>query len=179
MNNTTNGTSTTPKYVKTIASNVAKSQIKKVATQKFLDTTAGKALGKMLFNSAHTVVSSACKTQAGKTIVAKTATGVAKKTLAGAASRSVVSASMKSNVVTAGIGLVLTSVGDIVQVCRGKQSGSEFAKKMAKNTAETGGGMAGSGIGAAVGSLVCPGVGTAIGGFLGGMFGSIGARCLC
>lgn len=159
------------KYAKEMASNAAKAQVKKIATKKFMETTAGKVAGKALYHSAHSAVDTACKMQVGKSIVAKTASGVVKKSVAGAASRSVVSSAMKGNVIAAGIGLTINSVGDVVQLCRGKQSGGEFAKNMAKNTLETGGGLAGSGAGAAIGSLILPGVGTAVGAFIGGIIG--------
>ena len=172
------GTSSVAQYAKTIAASAAKSQLKKVATQKILETTTGKAVGKAIYHTAHDTVSTICKAQVGKTIVAKTASGVIKKSVAGAASRSVVSAAMKSNIVTAGIGMAITSANDVVQFCRGKQSGGEFAKNMTKNAVETGGGLAGSGVGAAIGSLFCPGIGTAIGAFVGCMIGGCGARSL-
>lgn len=173
-----NGNSSVAKYAKAVVAGAAKSQAKQVAAQKFLETTAGKAVGKALYHTAHDAVSSACKAQLGKTVVAKTASGIVKKSVAGAASRSVVSAAMKGNVVTAGVGMLINSASDVVQFCRGKQSGGQFAKNIAKNAVETGGGLAGSAAGAAIGSAICPGIGTAVGAFIGCLCGGSGARSL-
>lgn len=161
---------------KTIGQNVVKNQLKEKATTEFLKTSVGKTAGKATYHGFKNVVDKVCGTQLGKTVVSKSATGVAGKSLYGAASRTVVSSTMKGCAIGAGVGFVINSTVDAVGLCRGKQSGKEFAKNMGKNAVETGGSLAGSGIGAAVGSLICPGVGTAVGGFLGGLIGGIGAR---
>ena len=68
-----------------------------------------------------------------------------------------------------------TTVPDVVNLCRGKISGREFAENTTSNAASVGGGWAGASAGAAIGSAICPGVGTVIGGIVGGLGGGMGA----
>lgn len=157
---------------------VAKSQAKKYATQQFLQTAAGKAASKTATQGFRMAVDTACRTQIGKTVVSKTATGLAAKPLYGAASRTVVTSAMKGNVIATGIGFGVNAIIDTVELVSGKQSEEEFKANMGKNAAEAGGSLAGSGLGAVVGSAICPGIGTVIGSFIGGLFGGMGARSL-
>lgn len=160
-----------------MAKSAAKSAAKRGISSAFMQTTAGKAVGSSVYHGTRQVVNAACATEVGKKAVASLASGVAEKSLAGAASRTVVSSAMKGNVVAAGVGMVISSVGDTKDYIDGKISGGQYAKRLGSNAAGVGGGVGGWAAGAAAGAVFGP-VGTVIGGFIGGVAGSAGASSL-
>lgn len=94
---------------------------------------------------------------------------------------------LRSNAITGLASVIVLSLGDVVNIFRGRISGAQLAKNVANTTVTVAGGglgwVGGSGagakIGGVIGSFIAPGVGTgvgaAVGGFLGGLVGSLGA----
>lgn len=115
------------------------------------------------------------KTEFGKQAITKTASLIAGKQVAGAAATNVVTKALRTNAVVSGVVFVGTTIPDVVDFCRGKISGAQFAENTTTNVAGVGGGWAGASAGAAIGSTICPGVGTVIGGIVGGICGGMGA----
>lgn len=101
----------------------------------------------------------------------------------GAAAMKSAAKMLRSNVITAGVSVVVLSSVDVVNIFRGRISGKQLFKNVVNTTSTVAGGTAGwvggatagAKIGAAVGSIF-PGPGTAIGaavgGFVGGLSGS-------
>lgn len=83
---------------------------------------------------------------------------------------------LRSNAITAGVSFVVLSSVDVVNIFRGRISGSQLFKNISNTAASVGGGTAGwvggAAAGAAIGSVI-PGIGTAIGGLVGGLAGAI------
>lgn len=149
-----------------------------VASQQILRTEGGRATATVVEKAMKNGIGIAMKTDIGTKVVEKTASAIAKKTVAGIAARNVLTRTMSSNVVTATVAGVVTSVPDTVRVFRGKITPKQYCKRLASNGAGIGGGCAGTWGGAAIGTMVCPGIGTAIGGFVGGLCGGIGGSSL-
>lgn len=82
---------------------------------------------------------------------------------------------LRSNAITAGVSIVVLSSVDVVNIFRGRISGTQLFKNITNTAASVGGGTAGwvgcAAAGAAIGSAV-PILGTAIGGFIGGLAGA-------
>lgn len=82
---------------------------------------------------------------------------------------------LRGNVVTGIATVAVMSVGDVVNIFRGRISGAQLFKNVVNTSAGVAGGvggwMGGASAGAAIGSVI-PGVGTAIGGIVGGLIGS-------
>ena len=147
-----------------------------IATQQFLRTQVGREAAAVATKAAKRMIDSACSTQVGEKIVTRTVAGMtgAGKGMAANAARVAGTKLLRTNMVTAAVCTVVTTVPDVVQACRGKMTWKEVGINSASNTAGIGGGAAGAWIGAAIGSVI-PGPGTAIGGFIGGMIGGIAA----
>lgn len=83
---------------------------------------------------------------------------------------------LRGNVVTGAVSVVVLSTFDIVNIFRGRISGSQLFKNVANTASTVAGGTAGwvggATAGAAIGSVI-PVVGTTIGGLIGGIAGSI------
>lgn len=149
-----------------------------VASQQFLRTATGKATSEAIRMTCKNGLNAAAKTELGKKAIEKTASTFAGKAVTGKLASSVLSRSMSTNVITAAACFGVSEVGEVVDLCRGKISGKQFAKNTIANGAGTGGGMGGTWAGAAVGSMICPGIGTVIGGIIGGIAGGIGGSSL-
>ena len=65
-----------------------------------------------------------------KKAIEKTASTFAGKTVTGKIASSVLSRGMSANVITSAASFGISEVGEIVNLCRGKISGKQFAKKM-------------------------------------------------
>lgn len=93
----------------------------------------------------------------------------------GAAAMKSASKLLRGNVVTGIATVAVMSVGDVVNIFRGRISAAQLFKNVVNTSAGVAGGvggwMGGAAAGAAVGSVV-PVVGTAVGGFVGGVLGS-------
>ena len=149
-----------------------------VASQQFLRTATGKASADAIRMTCKKGLNAAAKTQLGKKAIEKTASTFAGKTVTGKIASSVLSRGMSANVITSAASFGISEVGEIVNLCRGKISGKQFAKNTIANGAGTGGGMGGTWAGAAVGSMICPGIGTVVGGIIGGVVGGISSSTL-
>lgn len=146
-----------------------------VAAQQLLRTQVGRNFAAAATKAVKPVVQTAMKTELGKQAITKTASVIAGKQVTGIAATNVVAKALRTNAVVSGVVFVGTTIPDVVNLCRGKISGAEFAENTATNAAGVGGGWAGASVGAAVGSAICPGVGTVIGGIVGGIGGGMGA----
>lgn len=153
----------------------ASTMITGVAAQQLLRTHVGRNFASVATKSVKPVVQAAMKTELGKQMVAKTASVIVGKQVAGAAAANVVTKALRTNAVVSSVVFVGTTIPDVVNLCRGKISGAEFAENTTANAAGVGGGWAGASAGAAIGSMVCPVVGTVIGGIVGGIGGGLGA----
>ena len=93
----------------------------------------------------------------------------------GAAAMKSASKLLRGNAVTGIATVAIMSVGDVVNIFRGRISAAQLFKNVVNTSAGVAGGvggwMGGAAAGAAIGSAV-PIVGTAIGGFVGGLVGS-------
>ena len=82
---------------------------------------------------------------------------------------------LRGNVVTGIATVAVMSVGDVVNIFRGRISAAQLFKNVVNTSAGVAGGvggwMGGASAGAAIGSII-PGVGTAVGGIVGGLIGS-------
>lgn len=174
---------TTPKdaflsATKTCACTVASTMVTGVVTQQILRTSAGRSVMAATQVMAKKGINSAMKTSLGKKVVEKTVSAIGKKSIQGVAARNVLVRTMSSNVATAIVTGVVTSIPDTVNVVRGKITPKEYGKKLVTNGASIGGGCIGSWSGAAIGTMIFPGVGTAVGAFIGGVTGGIGTSSL-
>ncbi|MGG1618010.1 hypothetical protein ACIFQM_00415 [Paenibacillus sp. NRS-1782] len=88
---------------------------------------------------------------------------------------------LRSNAITAGVSIVVLSSVDVVNIFRGRISGTQLFKNITNTAVSVGGGTAGwiggAAAGAAIGSAV-PIIGTAIGGFVGGLAGAFAGGSL-
>lgn len=146
-----------------------------VGAQQALRTTIGRNGAAAATRAIKPVMQAAMKTEIGKTVLTKTATGIAGRSVYGAAATNVLTKAVRTNVIVSGAMAVATTVPDAIKFARGKISGAEFAENTACNVTSIGGGWAGASTGAAIGSVICPGIGTAIGGLIGGIAGGMGA----
>lgn len=154
-----------------------------VGTQQLLRKGVGRTAMAVTEKGVKRGLDAVMKSDVGKKLIEKTATGVIKRQVTGQAAKQVLTRAASSNVVTAAVTGVVTSIPDTYRVMRGKISGKEYGVRMAERGAGIGGGTAGTWAGMAVGSCICPGLGTAIGGFIGGVLGGIGgskavSKCL-
>ncbi len=145
-----------------------------VAAQQLLRTQFGRNFAAVASKAIKPAVQAAMKTEVGKTLT-KTATIVAGKQVTGAAATNVLTKAARTNAVVAATAMVVTTIPDAIDLCRGKISGRQFAENATSNAASVGGGWAGASAGAVIGTAICPGVGTVIGGIVGGIGGGIGA----
>lgn len=108
------------------------------------------------------------------------------KNIYGAAATRNAAKLLRGNIITAGVSVAVLSTVDIVNIFRGRISGSQLFKNIT-NTASTvaggtagwvGGTATGAKLGAVIGSFTVPGLGTvagtAVGGMVGGILGSFG-----
>lgn len=146
-----------------------------VAAQQLLRTEVGRNFAAVATKAFKPIVQTAMKKEIGKQAITKTASVIAGKQVTGVAATNVVTKALRTNAVVSGVVFVGTTIPDVVNLCRGKISGAEFAKNTTTNAAGVGGGWAGASAGAAIGSAVFPGVGTVIGGIIGGIGGGMGA----
>ena len=146
-----------------------------VAAQQLLRTQVGRNFAAAATKAIKPLVQGAMKTELGKAALTKTASVVAGKQVTGAAATNVLTKAARTNAVVSTVVFVGTTVPDVVNLCRGKISGRQFAENTTTNAASVGGGWAGASAGAAIGSAICPGVGTVIGGIVGGLGGGMGA----
>lgn len=93
----------------------------------------------------------------------------------GAAAMKSAAKMLRGNAITGAVSVVVLSSMDVVNIFRGRISGTQLFKNVASTASTVAGGTAGwvggAAAGAAVGSVI-PVIGTAIGGILGGLFGS-------
>lgn len=98
------------------------------------------------------------------------------KKIAGAAAKNYLSKLLRGNVVTGIATVAIMSAGDVVDIFRGRISGSQLIKNVVNTGAGVAGGaggwMGGAAAGAAIGSAV-PIIGTAAGGLIGGLAGAL------
>jgi len=154
-----------------IVKSTTKSAAKEGLASLFMKTQVGKAVGSSVFHSADSVVGSICATNTGRKFVSSIASGTAKKSLSGAAARSVCSSALKSNIITGGVGMAISSVGDTIDLINDEIDGVDYMKRLGSNAVGTGGGLCGWSTGAAAGAAFGP-VGSIIGGVAGGFIGS-------
>lgn len=99
----------------------------------------------------------------------------------GAAAMKSAAKMLRGNTITGIASIVILSSGDIINLFRGRISGSQLLKNVVETTSTVAGGTAGwiggATAGAAIGSVV-PVVGTAIGGIIGGLAGAFGGGSL-
>lgn len=93
----------------------------------------------------------------------------------GAAAMKSASKLLRTNTITAAATFVVLSSVDVVDIFRGKISGTQLCKNLLNTASSVAGGsagwVAGAAAGAALGSIV-PGVGNAVGGIVGGLLGA-------
>ena len=147
-----------------------------VAAQQLLRTQVGRNFAAVATTAVKPVVQTAMKTEFGKHAITKTASVIAGKQVTGVAATNVVTKALRTNAVVSGVVFVGTTIPDVVNLCRGKITGSEFAENATTNAAGVGGGWAGASAGAAIGSAIFRGAGTVIGGIVGGMGASLGVK---
>ena len=82
---------------------------------------------------------------------------------------------LRGNAITGAVTFVVLSLGDVINIFRGRISGSQLFKDLANTGATVLGGGGGYLGGAAVGSLIAPGVGTVVGGIVGALVVGAGA----
>lgn len=160
---------------KQAAKSGATTMVTGVAAQQLLRTQVGRNFAAVATKAVKPVVQSTMKTELGKQAITKTASVIAGKQVTGIAATNVVTKALRTNAVVSGVVFVGTTIPDVVNLCRGKISGAEFAENTTTNAAGVGGGWAGASAGAAIGSAIFPGVGTVIGGIVGGIGGGMGA----
>ena len=160
---------------KQAAKSGATTMVTGVAAQQLLRTQVGRNFAAVATKAVKPVVQSTMKTELGKQAITKTASVIAGKQVTGVAATNVVTKALRTNAVVSGVVFVVTTIPDVVNLCRGKISSTEFAENTTTNAAGVGGGWAGASAGAAIGSAIFPGVGTVIGGIAGGIGGGMGA----
>lgn len=146
-----------------------------VAAQQLLRTQVGRNFSAVATKTVKPLVQTVMKTELGKQAITKTASVIAGKQVTGAVATNVVTKALRTNAVVSSVVFVGTTIPDVVNLCRGKISGAEFAENATTNAAGVGGGWAGASAGAAIGSAIFPGAGTVIGGIIGGIGGGMGA----
>lgn len=146
-----------------------------VAAQQLLRTNVGRSFAAAATKAVKPAVNAAMKTEAGRKVVEKTASVIARQAVSGGAAANVITKALRTNAVVSTVTFVGTSIPDTIKLCRGKISGRQYAENTVSNAAGVGGGWAGASAGAAIGTLICPGIGTTIGGIIGGLGGGIGA----
>ena len=97
------------------------------------------------------------------------------KKIAGAAAKNYLSKFLRGNVVTGIATVAIMSAGDVVDIFRGRISGSQLFKNVVNTGAGVVGGAGGWQVGTAVGLAFGGPVGALIGGFLGGLTGGTAA----
>lgn len=146
-----------------------------VAAQQLLRTHVGRNFAAVATKTVKPIVRATMNTEVGKNMITKTASVIAGKQVAGAAAANVVTKALRTNAVVSSVVFVGTTIPDVINLCRGKISGKNFAENTVSNAASVGGGWIGASAGAAAGSMICPGIGTIVGGIVGGLGIGIGA----
>lgn len=127
------------------------------------------------------LVKKTAATGLGRKIVDLVATGSKGKALFGEAATRHVAKLARSNVISAGVSTVVSSVPDAYHAYKGDISWKQCGKNVATNAGGAvggmGGWMTGAAAGAALGSAV-PIIGTAVGGVVGGILGAFGGDTL-
>ena len=82
---------------------------------------------------------------------------------------------LRGNTITGAVTFVLLSLGDIINIFRGRISGRQLFKDLAGTGMTIAGGTGGYLGGAALGSMIAPGIGTVIGGVVGAIVVGAGA----
>lgn len=141
-------------------------------TEAIIDTTCATAAS-ALDGAAKAAVGTAIK--CGAEAVAKTAGKEIAKSVAKESLKSGVVRLASSNAAFAVGSVAVDAAVGVAQLCTGKISAGDCARKVGNSAAVAGGAMAGGQAGAALGTMLCPGIGTVAGGFLGGVIGSIGS----
>ncbi len=123
-------------------------------------------------------VRAAYRTTLGREAIHRIAAGSLGRGVYGAAAVNHVSRLLRSNIITGGIAVAVTSAPDFYRAAFARSiSWRQFMKNAAVNVAGVAGGvggwMGGAAAGAAIGSVV-PGPGTVVGGIVGGMLGALG-----
>lgn len=160
------------------ARTAGKTMVTGVATQQILRTGAGRTVSAAAQKGIGKAIDATMKTEVGRKVIEKTASAIGRKAVAGSAAKQVLSRAGSTNVITAAVSFVVSSVPDTVRLCRNKISGKEYLIRTASNGAGLAGGTGGAWAGAAIGTAICPGIGTAVGGFVGSMVGGIGGSSL-
>ena len=160
------------------ACTAGKTMVTGVATQQILRTEVGRTVSAAAQKGIGKAIDATMKTEFGRKVIEKTASAIGRKAVAGSAAKQVLSRAGSTNVITAAVSFVVSSVPDTVRLCRNKISGKEYAIRTASNGAGLAGGTGGAWVGSAIGTAICPGIGTAVGGFIGSMAGGIGGSTL-
>ena len=129
---------------KQAAKSGATTMVTGVAAQQLLRTQVGRNFAAIATKTVKPVVQTAMKTEIGKQAITKTASVIAGKQVTGVAATNVVTKALRTNAVVNGVVFVGTTIPDVVNLCRGKISGAEFAENTTTNAAGVGGGWAGA-----------------------------------
>lgn len=78
---------------------------------------------------------------------------------------------LRGNAITTGVSVVVLSLGDVINIFRGRISGKQFVKNVTGVASPGVGGTGGWIAGSAIGTAILPGVGTVIGGLAGSVLG--------
>lgn len=142
-----------------------------VAAQQLLRTNLGRGAAAAATKASRKAVDAFCQTSIGKEVVRKLMSTIWGKQLLQGAARNAAIKMARTNVITATVTTIATTIPDAYKCCRGRISGKQFAKNTAVNAVSVGTGSAGAWAGAAFGTAICPGFGTIVGGLLGGLCG--------
>ncbi|HPT46688.1 MAG TPA: hypothetical protein PLM07_12395 [Candidatus Rifleibacterium sp.] len=145
------------------------------ATEAVIDTTCAAATS-ALDGAAKAAVGTAIK--CGAEAVAKTAGKEIAKSVAKESLKSGVARLASSNAAFAVGTVAVDAAVGVAQLCTGKISTGDCARKVGNSAAVAGGAMACGQAGAALGTMLCPGIGTFAGGVLGGIIGSVGGSSI-
>lgn len=144
-----------------------------VAAQQLLRTNLGRGAAAAATKASRKAVDAFCQTSIGKEVVRKLMSTIWGKQLLQGAARNAAIKMARTNVITATVTTIATTIPDAYKCCRGRISGKQFAKNTAVNAVSVGTGTAGAWAGGLLGTALCPipVVGTMVGGLLGGLCG--------
>lgn len=130
-------------------------------------------LGRTGFDLLFRDVSKSLVDKMNKKVIHALVHGMTGKALTGAAATTTLAKLLRGNIATSVVTTALVSSADVVNLCRGRVSGSQLTKNVTKTATGTVAGIGGYGGGAALGTLILPGIGTVVGGVLGSLAAGI------
>ena len=157
------------------ARNGAITLVSGVVAKQFLRTTLGRNVAVAITKSIRQQTTALVQTHIGKSVVRQLSRTVFGRRLLENAARGATMATKvaRTNVITAAIAFIVTTIPDIVKCKKKRMSNKQLVKNSAVNAAGIAAGSGGTWVGATIGTAICPGIGTAIGGLLGGIFGGL------